>query len=59
MMLPMAALPAGLLLIALVWKRSGAALNPVLGGTAAMYMLYTVLAAIGLVMGRVYHVTQP
>lgn len=54
MYLPVAALPVGVIMTVLVWKRSGANLNPVLGGTAALYVLYTLLASVGLVMSRVY-----
>ena len=47
---PLAALPWGLTLCIMVWKRQGADLNPVLVGTAVVYVQYTVLMAIGLMM---------
>jgi 1,4-dihydroxy-2-naphthoate octaprenyltransferase len=54
MYLPLAALPVGIIMTVLVWRRSGADLNPVLGGTAALYVLYTLLASMALVMSRVH-----
>ncbi|MBU3742297.1 MAG: 1,4-dihydroxy-2-naphthoate polyprenyltransferase [Candidatus Kapabacteria bacterium] len=54
MYLPLAAMPVGIIMTVLVWRRSGAELNTVLGGTAALYVLYTLLASMALVMSRVH-----
>ena len=50
LMAPVAALPYGLALCVMVWKREGADLNPVLVGTAVLYLQYTLFMVLGLVM---------
>lgn len=50
--LPMASLPLGILMTVLVWRRSGTELNPVLGGTAGLYVVYTVMMAVALVLSH-------
>jgi len=46
--LPLICLPAGIVASVLVWRRSGAALNAVLGLTAALYMMYTIFMSLAL-----------
>jgi 1,4-dihydroxy-2-naphthoate octaprenyltransferase len=52
LLLPLVTLPLGLLFIALVNRRSGAELNPVLGGTAFLYLMYTLCAVVGIALSR-------
>ncbi len=50
LMAPIAALPYGLLVCLMVLRRQGADLNPALFGSAILYLQYSVLLALGLVM---------
>jgi 1,4-dihydroxy-2-naphthoate polyprenyltransferase len=51
--LPIASLPFGVGLCIMVWKREGVDLNPALFGTALLYILFTVLTVVGLVLSGV------
>lgn len=49
-LLPLASLPLGLLLISVVWRRQGAALNPHLGTTGRLGLLFGVLLSVGVLL---------
>lgn len=52
LLLPLIMLPVTMILSVQVWRREGASLNPMLGGTAVMYVAYTVVMAVALVGAR-------
>lgn len=54
MMLSLASLPYAIVLCVLIHRRTGAALNPVLGGTALLYLQYTVFTTLGLIFSASY-----
>jgi 1,4-dihydroxy-2-naphthoate octaprenyltransferase len=51
-LLPLITMPLGIILIVLIQRRSGAELNPLLGGTALLYVIYTVCFGLGVVLSR-------
>lgn len=57
MWLPLLALPYATLLCVLLYKREGSALNQVLGGTAFLYVQFTVFAMLGLFLAAIH--SQP
>lgn len=48
LLLPLICLPVGMVASALIWRRSGAALNTILGLTAALYVMYTIIMSLAL-----------
>ncbi len=51
-LLPLITMPLGIMFMVLVHRRSGAELNPLLGGTALLYVMYTVCAVMGIALSR-------
>lgn len=51
-LLPLITMPLGIMFIVLVHRRSGAELNPLLGGTALLYVMYTVCFGLGVVLSQ-------